>query len=197
MNVLDSISLLALLLGFACPFLWLVKDEVTFRLLGAVVPFGWAGLNYAQGLLDSSLILFVIGLRALAGLYLMKRSMALKSVFAGLFLVFFTAMLFKGYEDAYSILPWFAACLTTVVQIFMSGVALRLTQSIGADGAWIVYDVVREAWGHLYEKCMGVLFNAYTVRKMLRDSAADAVDSEGGVPIRSSQVLEGSATLAK
>lgn len=166
---MDIVFFLTVILGLACPLAWLIKDEVKFRLVGAAIPFSWAVLNYAQGLIDSSLILFVISLRALTGLYLMRHNLKTKTVFASIFLVFFTAMLFKGYEDAYSLLPWFAACLTTLVQIYLSGIALRVTQSFGADGAWIVYDFARSAWGHLFEKSVSVLFNLWTIRGMLAE----------------------------
>lgn len=163
------INSLSILLGLLSPLIWFVKDELKFRLLGALIPFLWAPLNYAQGLLDSALILYVISLRALCGIWLMHKSLKLKSFFSLVFVAFFTLMLFKGYENIYSWLPWFAACLTTVCQLFLTGVALRLTQSIGADGAWILYDWVNKVWGHLFEKTVGVLINFWTVSRMLKN----------------------------
>lgn len=127
--------------------------------------------------MDSSLILFVIALRALAGIYLIRHNIRTKTLFTSLFILFFTVMLVKGYEDAYSFLPWFAACLTTFVQIYLSGICLRLTQSLGADGAWIVYDFARGAWGHLFEKCVSVLLNLWTVRKILKGKPRSSLNS--------------------
>lgn len=165
---MDYTLIAQVVLGLLSPFLWLVKDEKTFRLLGALVPFCWSALNFTMGLMDSALILFAIGCRALTGLALMGRGIQIKTFFAVGFCGFFTFMLLKGYEDYYSLLPWFAACLTTIVQIYLSGVALRLTQSIGADIPWVVYNIANSAWGHLFEKTVGIGFNLWTVRKLLK-----------------------------
>lgn len=167
---MDIIATLNILLGLSSPLVWLVRNEIAFRLIGAALPLAWAGLNYAQGLMDSALILAVISARALVGLLLMNKGMTIKGIFAAVFIGFFTVMLFKGYKDIYSILPWFAACLTTLAQLYLTGVRLRMTQCIGADGAWIVYDVVNKVWWHLFEKSVGVVLNLWTVRGMLKAS---------------------------
>lgn len=165
MRLIDAIQLSLAVLS---PFLWLVKSEVYFRLLGAIVPLCWSGVSFYLGIYDGAIILLVISLRALCGLFLMGKSTRMKSTFALLFITFFTAALYQSYEDYFSILPWFAACFTTLCQLYLSGVRLRLTQSIGADGAWIMFNAANSAWGHLFEKIAGVLFNLWTVRTMVK-----------------------------
>jgi hypothetical protein len=102
-------------------------------------------VNALLGLTDAALILFVIGLRALTGFFLMGKSLSIKTFFAFIFVGFFTAMLLKGYKDPFSLLPWFAASLTTIVQLYATGITLRLIQSCGADGAWVAYNIVNNA----------------------------------------------------
>lgn len=167
-NQLEYLTFFNLTLGLLSPLIWFVRDEVKFRLWGAAIPFCWCALNFAQGLLDSALILGVIGLRALAGLWLMNKGLQLKTAFTFVFVLFFTVMMIKGYEDLFSLLPWFAACLTTVAQLYLTGAKLRIVQCVGADGAWIVYNIVNQVWGHLFEKSVGVLINIWTVRKMIQ-----------------------------
>lgn len=169
---MDYITFFNIVLGLLSPLIWFVRDEVKFRLWGAAIPFCWCVLNYSQGLLDSALILAVISLRALAGLWLMNKSLSLKNVFAFVFVGFFTLMMLKGYKDLFSLLPWFAACLTTLAQVYLSGVRLRVVQCVGADGAWIVYNIFNQVWGHLFEKSVGVLINIWTVRKMIQAEKA-------------------------
>lgn len=166
-----TIDFIQIALAVVSPFLWLIKDEVHFRLIGAIIPLCWSAVSFNLGIYDGAIILLVISIRAFCGLYLMGKSSSIKTAFALLFIAFFTAALVRNYEDMFSILPWFAACLTTLCQLYLSGIALRITQSLGADGAWVVFNAVNSAWGHLFEKAVGICLNLWTVRSMIEQKS--------------------------
>lgn len=161
-------ALFQALLISAGPFVWLFKSDRNFRLASAFVSWSWGILNLSQGLLDSALVMFVLGFRTLTGLALIDATRLLKGLVATAFIAFFTAAMLKGFKDWFSLLPWFAACWATLCQLFLSGTKLRIYQCCGADTAWAIYDIANQVWGHLIAVFAGMALNVYAVLKAIK-----------------------------
>ena len=92
-------------------------------------------------------------------------STARKHLFASLFVCAFVLMTVFSWQGPVSLLPAFAVINTTLALFYLENRSMRILM-LASSVAWIINDVIWQAWPALLAESVAVLLNLRTISKM-------------------------------
>lgn len=85
--------------------------------------------------------------------------------FAGLFVAIFLLMTVLSWQGPVSLLPGFAVINTTLALFYLENRPMRIVM-LASSTAWIVNDIIWQAWPALLAEAVAILLNLRTISRM-------------------------------
>lgn len=154
---------------------WLQCDS-RFRRWSAAGAVFWAAQYFLLGAKTAALTMACTALRTLSSekLYASRYKHLVASSFFALFSLL-TTISWQGYV---SLLPAFAVLNTTLALFYLNNRGMRLAL-MASSLAWIVNDVLWQAWPALLAETVAVLINLRTIRQLFKLKNRQPLDGTG------------------
>jgi hypothetical protein len=138
-------------------------DASAFRRWSAAGAVLWGFMYLLLGAWTAALTMSCTAARTLVSGLL--TSTARKHLFAGLFITAFVLMTIISWQGPVSLLPAFAVINTTLALFYLENRSMRILM-LASSVAWIVNDIIWQAWPALLAESVAVLLNLRTISKM-------------------------------
>jgi hypothetical protein len=142
---------------------YVLYDAQAFRRWSAAGAVLWGLMYLLLGAWTAALTMSCTAARTLVSGLL--TSSARKHVIAGFFVTVFVLMTFFSWQGLVSLLPAFAVINTTLALFYLENRAMRILM-LASSVAWIINDIIWQAWPALLAESVAVLLNLRTISKM-------------------------------
>jgi hypothetical protein len=138
-------------------------DAHAFRRWSAAGAVLWGFMYLLLGAWTAALTMSCTAARTLVSGLL--TSTARKHLFASLFVCAFVLMTVFSWQGPVSLLPAFAVINTTLALFYLENRSMRILM-LASSVAWIINDIIWQAWPALLAEFVAVLLNLRTISKM-------------------------------
>ena len=141
----------------------MLYDAHAFRRWSAAGAVLWGFMYLLLGAWTAALTMTCTAARTLVSGLL--TSTARKHLFASLFVCAFVLMTVFSWQGPVSLLPAFAVINTTLALFYLENRSMRILM-LASSVAWIINDIIWQAWPALLAESVAVLLNLRTISKM-------------------------------
>ncbi|MDO8908680.1 MAG: YgjV family protein [Pseudohongiella sp.] len=145
---------------------YVLYDAHAFRRWSAAGAVLWGLMYLLLGAWTAAITMSCTAARTLVSGLL--TSAARKHFFAGLFVSTFALMTILSWQGPVSLLPGFAVINTTLALFYLENRSMRIVM-IASSLAWIINDIIWQAWPALLAESVAVLLNWRTISTMDAD----------------------------
>lgn len=167
---MDTVLLLAYAIGAVGIVVewrsYVLYDVQAFRRWSAAGAVLWGFMYLLLGAWTAALTMTCTAARTLVSGLL--TSAARKHFFAALFVSAFVVMTIVSWQGPVSLLPGFAVINTTLALFYLENRAMRIVM-LASSIAWIINDLIWQAWPALLAESVAVLLNLRTISRMQSD----------------------------
>jgi hypothetical protein len=142
---------------------YLLYDANAFRRWSAAGAVLWGFMYMLLGAWTAAITMSCTAARTLVSGFLTSQSR--KHFFATLFVSVFIVMTVVSWQGLVSLLPGFAVINTTLALFYLQNRAMRMV-ILGSSIAWIVNDIIWQAWPALLAESIAVLLNIRTIYRL-------------------------------
>ena len=142
---------------------YVLYDASAFRRWSAAGAVLWGFMYLLLGAWTAALTMSCTAARTLVSGLL--TSPQRKHLIAGLFITAFVLMTIFSWQGPVSLLPAFAVINTTLALFYLENRSMRILM-LASSGAWIINDIIWQAWPALLAESVAVLLNLHTISKM-------------------------------
>lgn len=142
---------------------YVLYDAHAFRRWSAAGAVLWGFMYLLLGAWTAALTMSCTAARTLVSGLL--TSATRKHFFAGLFVTIFVVMTVASWQGPVSLLPGFAVINTTLALFYLENRAMRIVM-LASSAAWIVNDLIWQAWPALLAETVAVVLNLRTIRRL-------------------------------
>lgn len=145
---------------------YVLYDAGAFRRWSAAGAVLWGCMYLLLGAWTAALTMSCTAARTLVSGLL--TSEARKHIFAAFFVSVFILMTIFSWQGLVSLLPAFAVINTTLALFYLENRSMRIV-ILASSIAWIINDVIWQAWPSLLAEAVAVVLNIRTIRRLVRD----------------------------
>lgn len=142
---------------------YVLYDANAFRRWSAAGAVLWGFMYLLLGAWTAALTMSCTAARTLVSGLL--TSTARKHFFASLFVSIFVLMTLFSWQGPVSLLPGFAVINTTLALFYLENRAMRIV-ILASSVAWIINDIIWQAWPALLAEAVAILLNLRTITRM-------------------------------
>lgn len=142
---------------------YVLYDANAFRRWSAAGAVLWGFMYLLLGAWTAALTMSCTAARTLVSGLL--TSPARKHLFASLFVCAFVLMTVFSWQGPVSLLPAFAVINTTLALFYLENRAMRILM-LASSVAWIINDIIWQAWPALLAESVAVLLNLRTISRL-------------------------------
>jgi hypothetical protein len=142
---------------------YVLYDASAFRRWSAAGAVLWGFMYLLLGAWTAALTMTCTAARTLVSGLLTSPSR--KHLFAALFITAFVLMTIISWQGPVSLLPAFAVINTTVALFYLENRSMRVLM-LASSVAWIINDMIWQAWPALLAESVAVLLNLRTISRM-------------------------------
>jgi hypothetical protein len=142
---------------------YVLYDAQAFRRWSAAGAVLWGLMYLLLGAWTAALTMSCTAARTMVSGLL--TSSTRKHVIAGFFVTAFVLMTVFSWQGLVSLLPAFAVINTTLALFYLENRSMRILM-LASSVAWIINDIICQAWPALLAESVAVLLNLRTISKM-------------------------------